>query len=104
MENKKFMIEKAIFPVTGMMCAVCAGTVQKTVGELPGVRAAEVNFATSSVTVEWDSGVMSPAIIAEAVRKAGYDMIVAGDEAEAVEEKERQEAAEYRSKIGRAHV
>ena len=97
MENKKFMIEKAIFPVTGMMCAVCAGTVQKTVGELPGVRAAEVNFATSSVTVEWDSGVMSPAIIAEAVRKAGYDMIVAGDEAEAVEEKERQEAAEYRS-------
>jgi copper chaperone CopZ len=71
MENKKLMIEKATFPVTGMMCAVCAGTVQKTVGELTGVRAAEVNFATSSVTVEWDSGVMSPAMIAEAVRKAG---------------------------------
>ena len=33
MENKKLMIEKATFPVTGMMCAVCAGTVQKTVGE-----------------------------------------------------------------------
>ena len=97
MENKKLMIEKATFPVTGMMCAVCAGTVQKTVGELTGVRAAEVNFATSSVTVEWDSGVMSPAMIAEAVRKAGYDMIVAGDEAEAVEEKERQEAVAYRS-------
>lgn len=97
MENKEFMTKKEIFPVTGMMCAVCAGTVQKTVGDLPGVKEAEVNFATSSVTVEWDTDITSPDKIADAVRKAGYDMIVARDEAEAVEEKERQEAAAYRS-------
>ena len=39
-------IKKGIFPVTGMMCAVCAGTVEKTVGEQPGVESAAVNFAS----------------------------------------------------------
>lgn len=84
------------FPVTGMMCAVCAGTVEQTVSQCRGVSAASVNFASGSVTVDWDPSVTSPKEIADAVRNAGYDMIVVESERDAVEEKERQDRQEYR--------
>lgn len=89
-------IKHQVFPVTGMMCAVCAGTVEKTVGNCEGVKSASVNFASASVTVDWDSKVTSPQVIAEAVRDAGYDMIISDSETEAIEEKERHEEREYR--------
>ncbi|MDE6680428.1 MAG: heavy metal translocating P-type ATPase, partial [Muribaculaceae bacterium] len=84
------------FPVTGMMCAVCAGTVEQTVRQLPGVNEASVNFATSSLSVSWNPSVTSPQVIAEAVRKAGYDMIVEGSQSAADEEQARREARHYR--------
>lgn len=84
------------FPVTGMMCAVCAGTVEKTVSECNGVSEASVNFAASEVTFTWDPALTSPRDVADAVRKAGYDMIVAESAKEAVEEKERAELEQYR--------
>ena len=89
-------MKKGIFPVTGMMCAVCAGTVEKTVSETPGVVSASVNFATSEVAIEWDERKTSPASIAERVSKAGYVMVVTDSAAEAIEEKEHQEAETYR--------
>ena len=55
-----------------------------------------MNFASSSVTIDWHPAVISAGEIATAVREAGYDMIVSDTEAEAVEEKERQEEKEYR--------
>ena len=84
------------FPVTGMMCAVCAGTVEQTVRQLPGVNEASVNFATSSLSVSWNPSVTSPQVRAEAVRKAGYDMIVEGSQSAADEEQARREARHYR--------
>ena len=89
-------IKKGIFPVTGMMCAVCAGTVEKTVGEQPGVESAAVNFASSEVSFSWDPSVTSPEKVAQAVREAGYEMIVARSAAEAVEEKRDAELRQYR--------
>ena len=87
---------KKQFPVTGMMCAVCANTVEKTAAAQPGVEKAEVNFANSSLTISWDPSLTSPAKVAEAIRAAGYDMIVEDSEAKAVEEKEKQENMLYR--------
>lgn len=92
MKNKT---EKGIFPVTGMMCAVCAGTVEKTVSECRGVTDANVNFAASEVSFSWDPSVTSPETVADAVRKAGYDMIVVESAAKAVEEKEKADHREY---------
>lgn len=85
------------FPVLGMMCAVCAGTVEKTLKDTPGVTAAIVNFATASATVCWNPAATSPEAIAERVKSAGYEMITAPDEAEAIEEQDRKEAAAYRN-------
>ncbi len=95
MENKNIMIMKEIFPVTGMMCAVCAGTVRKTLKDIPGVIEADVNFATSSATVEWDPSQTSPEAMANAVAEAGYVLIAETDEERAIKEKEKQDAAEY---------
>ena len=40
------------YPVEGMMCAVCAGAVEKAVSATPGVTSASVNFAASTLDVE----------------------------------------------------
>ncbi len=96
MANKN-EIRHEIFPVTGMMCAVCAGTVKKTISECTGVTDVDVNFATNSATIDWNPSLTSPARIAEAVKDAGYEMIVSESEAKAVEEKERQEEQAYRT-------
>ncbi len=79
-----------------MMCAVCAGTVEKTVADCAGVTDAAVNFAASEVTFSWDPSITSPQVVANAVREAGYDMIVAESAKKAVEEKERTELRQYR--------
>lgn len=100
---KKKGLEKGNFPVVGMMCAVCAQTVQKVASDLPGVKDADVNFATSSLTVDYNPEEVSPDDIAEAVRKAGYDMIVQDSLAKAVEDKEAAEERERRD-MGRKLV
>lgn len=86
---------KETFPITGMMCAVCAGTVQKTLASLLGVVEAEVNFASSSAVVEWNPDVTSPDAMKKAVADVGYGLIAESDEARAVAAKERQDAADY---------
>ena len=90
------MTKKGVFPVTGMMCAVCAGTVEKTVAEMPGVKNAAVNFASSEVSFSWDPDVTSPQKVADAVRAAGYDMIVEESVEKTVEEKQAAEMRQYR--------
>jgi Cu2+-exporting ATPase len=43
------------FPVTGMSCAACAASVESMLNNQPGVIAATVNFAASSVWVEYQN-------------------------------------------------
>lgn len=88
-----------IYPVTGMMCAVCAGTVEKTAYGLPGVIKADVNLATNSLSLTWDSTQVTPLKVADALREEGYDMIVAADQADAVEIAEQREARRYRNMV-----
>lgn len=86
---------KGIYPITGMMCAVCSNTVQKTASDQPGVISAEVNFANASLALEWNPKITSPEKIAAAIRVAGYNMIIEQSEEKAVEEKEKHDAKEY---------
>ncbi|MDE6770368.1 MAG: heavy-metal-associated domain-containing protein, partial [Muribaculaceae bacterium] len=88
-------MKKVSYPVTGMMCAVCAGTVEKTVAGCEGVKDASVNFAAAEVTFSYDPSVTSPKTVAHAVSEAGYDMIIVASAAEAVEEKEKAEHEQY---------
>ncbi len=62
--------------VTDMSCVVCAGNVENTVRGLKGVTQASVNFAAETLTVEFDPKVISIHDIHQAVRDAGYDLIL----------------------------
>ena len=41
------------FPIKGMHCASCAAIITKTVKKIPGVKDANVNFATEEAKIEF---------------------------------------------------
>ena len=66
-----------------MSCAACAGRIGKLVGGVPGVCAADVNYASAQMAVEYDPSQTSPEKLREAVRNGGYDLVIeTGDEIE----------------------
>ncbi len=85
------------FPVTGMMCAVCAQTVEREAAGVHGVKEASVNFAASTLSVTYDGSQTSPEAIADMIREAGYELIVAPSAEEAMHEQERCELSAYRT-------
>tara|TARA_R110002073_G_scaffold293194_2_gene458762 strand:+ start:37946 stop:40204 length:2259 start_codon:yes stop_codon:yes gene_type:complete len=66
---------KESFPVTGMTCAACASSVESILKHTEGVYNASVNFANSSVLVEYHNE-LSPNDLQNALRAVGYDLIV----------------------------
>lgn len=68
---------KEKFDVSGMTCAACQASVEKSVSKVPGVQEVSVSLLTNSMQVEHDEGVGAEEIIA-AVRHAGYDARMAG--------------------------
>ncbi len=79
-------------PITGMTCANCAATVERTLGNLPGIVKAMVNYATERASVEYIPGIVSVADMVEAVEDAGYGVVQAStpEELEDVEAQARQ--------------
>lgn len=57
--------------IAGMHCASCVSNVERALKKVPGVESASVNIATHEARVHTSSHV-SPDVLAEAVRKAGY--------------------------------
>lgn len=74
------------FPVTGMSCAACAASVESMLNSQPGVIAATVNFAASSVWIEYQTGETNPSIFREALQSVGYDLLF--DETEVSKQEE----------------
>ncbi|MCM4166615.1 Copper-exporting P-type ATPase [Arenibacter antarcticus] len=73
-KNKKQGIKES-FPVTGMTCASCASSVESVLKHTKGVFDASVNFANSSVLVEYDEA-LSHNQLQNALREVGYDIII----------------------------
>lgn len=86
-------ITKKVYPVTGMHCAACANNVEKIVKKQEGVEEASVNLAAASLTVGFNSDVVSPEQLKDAVMKIGFDLII--DEDNSVEEQEEAEHSYY---------
>jgi len=64
--------ERCDLPVTGMSCAACARRIEKQLNKVPGVRQANVNFATSKATVEYDPSTTGIRQLIDTVEDAGY--------------------------------
>jgi len=59
-------------PITGMTCANCARTVERTLTKIPGVETANVNFATERAQVSFDPSSLKVTDMIERIDKAGY--------------------------------
>ena len=95
------MVKKTI-PVLDMSCAVCAGNVERTVAGLEGVASASVNFSANTITVEYDPKSIDLRRMQQAVRNAGYDLVI--DETKEVEEEERKRYKALRRRLVAAWV
>ena len=78
------------FPVTGMSCASCAASVASILNDTEGVQNAEVNFASSSVRVEYDPS-LSPVDLQSALQSVGYDLIVDAEDPHAKQQERQQQ-------------
>ncbi len=61
-----------LMPVTGMTCANCAATVERTLKKTEGVTEASVNFASERATVHFDPTRVREDQLLERVKEAGY--------------------------------
>ncbi|MBU6337448.1 MAG: heavy metal translocating P-type ATPase [Acidobacteria bacterium] len=66
-------------PIEGMSCASCAMKVERTLGDVEGVTAATVNFATGRAAVDFVPGAATREELADAVARAGYAVTPAHD-------------------------
>jgi Cu+-exporting ATPase len=64
-------------PITGMSCANCAATIERSLKKVSGVTEAAVNFATEQARLRFDDQQVSLANLIESVRKAGFDVTAA---------------------------
>lgn len=70
---------KKTFPVLQMSCASCAISAESIVKGLNGVNNASVNFATATLSVEYQPDVITPEQIRTAVQDGGYDLLIEQD-------------------------
>ncbi|WP_449462513.1 cation-translocating P-type ATPase [Tardisphaera miroshnichenkoae] len=61
--------------VVGMHCATCVATVSKALGSVQGVKSAQVSLASGQASVISDGAKLKDVV--DAVRKAGYDVLIA---------------------------
>ncbi|PSQ14185.1 heavy metal translocating P-type ATPase, partial [Halobacteriales archaeon QS_7_68_65] len=61
--------------ITDMTCSNCAGTTESALEDVPGVIAAEVNYATDEATVEYNPAEVSRERLHEAIESAGYSPV-----------------------------
>ena len=73
--------EQKQFKLTGMTCANCALTIEKGVGKMPGVKRANVNFASEKLAIEYDPGLVQAEDILTKVKDLGYGAYSEGEEA-----------------------
>jgi Cu+-exporting ATPase len=73
-ESSTASLSGVTLPLTGMTCAACARTIERTLQKVDGVAEASVNFATGRAEVRFDPAVTDVPHLVDAVRDVGYDV------------------------------
>jgi len=90
--------ENITLPITGMTCANCAMTIERTLKKkVPGVVNASVNFASERAYVEYQPDAVSTDQIIAAIEKAGYGAVLPSGDIEDAEAEARK--AEVRNQM-----
>ena len=67
--------ENVTLPVTGMTCANCALTIQRSLKKVTGVKEANVNFATEQASVSFDLDQVQIKDLTNKIHDAGYGVV-----------------------------
>jgi len=62
------------FKIEGMHCTSCASTIERLLAKTSGVNKAEVNYATATLKIDYDSAQLSPAAIGQAIQSGGFQL------------------------------
>lgn len=65
---------KKTYKINGMTCSACAARIERVVGKKEGISNASVNFASETLSVEFDNDKVKEKDITESVEKAGYSV------------------------------
>lgn len=87
------MATKTLY-LTGMHCASCALTIERTLKKQPGVVNATVNFAMRKAFVEHEEGKADPGLWVKSIKERGYD-------AEITEERKQSDGGKDRETLAR---
>ena len=68
-------IKTHTYRVEGMICAVCAGRVEKVTKKIEGVQDSVVNLTTEKMSITVDDDIVTYGDIKRAVEKAGYKLV-----------------------------
>jgi Cu+-exporting ATPase len=91
--------EKAEFLITGMTCAACSSRIEKVLGKMEGVNAANVNLALESGTVEYNPSKLKPSDIIARIEKAGYGATEKVEKSESAENFRQKELEKQQGKF-----
>ncbi|KAM0978713.1 hypothetical protein ACFX13_014927 [Malus domestica] len=72
--------DKALFSVTGMTCSACAGSVEKAVKRLPGIREAIVDVLNNRAQVMFFPNYVNAETIRETIEDVGFQATLINDE------------------------
>lgn len=67
-------MEKETFSIKGMHCASCGAIISSALKKMPGVKDADVNFATEKAKIEYDKGQVSVKDMNGQIGKLGYSI------------------------------
>jgi P-type Cu+ transporter len=67
-----------VLPITGMTCANCVATVERSIKKLPGIESGVVNLANERATITYDPKLLGFYEIIQKIEKAGYG-VAAGE-------------------------
>ncbi len=69
----------AMLSINGMHCSSCAGLIERSLKKVPGVKEANVNFASEKARIVYDSTVSDTTALVKGVEAAGYKAILPGE-------------------------
>lgn len=72
-------MEKKTIAILGMMCAGCAGNVERCLNALPGVNSASVNLPARTALINFDPQQISLETMQHSLAAIGYDMVIEED-------------------------
>lgn len=82
---------RKIYPVTGMSCAGCAISVESMLKSVNGVTDAGVNFANSTVWVNFDKNIVTEFQLRDSIRAIGYDLIIDAENPQSIADQKKNE-------------